>query len=901
VPRPRLLDQLRACLRQYGFPENSGFARKLILVSAPAGYGKTTALGQWLEDCDCPSAWLSLDAGDSDLGVFLTYLVGAIQTVFPDACPLTTSLLQIPQLPPREYLASTLTNELAELPDKLTLALDDFHLIEGEAVPRLVAAVLHQLPMQVCLAIATRHDPDLPLIRLRAGGEMVELRMADLCFSLDEAHAFLEQAVGTSLSDDDVEVLEARTEGWIVGLRLAALSLRGVKEPAAFAQAFRASGNSFVMEYLLDEVLSQQPLAIQHFLLRTSILERFCVPLCDEMFVQQDNHAILAELEQANLFLVPLDSEGYWYRYHHLFQELLAHRLQTQEPSAEIAALHIKASTWFADNKLIEEALVHTLAGGDEIGAARLVETNYRHAVNKGHWARLNRWMKRMPDSLVQQRPGLLLARCWCLHQEFKLAATVPVFEAAATYLETSAPDPDLDLDEEQRRTMLGEINGLRSQVYYFVGEFELGLRLAEQSLVQLSGAFPYGRSGALLYFALHLHVLGRGGEALDRLNETIRNEPMSSPFTMHLYNGLCYINRALADFPQLLLAGNDYLRAAKKADLPESIAFAHYQLGVVHYEWNELEMARHHFEAVINLRYHAHKLCYHSSLQGLALVYLAQGHPAKVKETIAVATEFVQSTESHLLLDSCISFQARMALLKDHLEIAERKSLAFNSDPPLGPMLMFEIPALTRAKVLVALATPDSLRQAGVLLDELFVHAKDTHYLWRQIEILALQSIVLAAQGYTEGALARLEQAVILAKPGRLIRTFVDQGESLADLLGQLAGQSIATAYLEKVLAAIDPETKRPSAAVDIQAGILSPSTRREDRFEIIEPMTDRELEVLALLGERLTNQEIAQRLVISPKTVKRHTSNIYQKLRVHDRRQAVVKARNLGIFPTA
>jgi LuxR family maltose regulon positive regulatory protein len=882
VARPRLLDRLQDCLKQNGSSADTGFARKLILVSAPAGYGKTTLLGQWLEVCPHPLAWYSLDTGDSDLNVFLSYLTGVIRTVYSEACASTFSLLQSPQMQPIDYLANTLTNELIELPGKLVLALDDFHRIEGDAVPDFVSRLLEHLPEQVCLVIATRQDPILPLIRLRASGEMIELRMADLCFSHPEIQAFLDVSISPGLSPQAVKTLETRTEGWIVGLRLAALSMQGAADPEAFADAFGASGHRYVMDYLVDQVLSLQTPEIREFLLQTAILDRFCVPLCDAVLARQNNQSILDELEHTNLFLVPLDIEGKWFRYHHLFQELLAHRLQTQSAHDEIAALHSRASTWFAENEFIEEALIHALAAGDEIGAARLVETNYRLVVNRGQWSRLQRWVDHLPESLIAARPGLSLAHCWCLHKAFKLEATVPVFELAASLLETPEFSVELDIDEDEQRYLLGEINGLRSQVFYFVGEHQLGRIHAEQSLEQLSPAFSYGISGARLYLTLHLHVLGQHEDALQQLNQSIRAQPQGSPFSMHLYNGLCYIHRALADFHQLFQASQEYLLAAQKADILESVAFAHYQLGVAYYEWNELETAQSHLEENLTLRFHAHKISYHSSLQVLALVYLKQKQTEKLQKLIWTMQELEGQTENHLLIDGIHSFQAQLALHQGDYDAADHLSLVAYNGVPLGPMLLFEIPAITRAKVLIAQATLQSLQEALELLDELLAQAQNTHYVWREIEILALQALALNAQGHTEAALSRLEQAVTLAQPGRLVRTFVDLGPTLVGLLRRLDGRGIAKPYLNRLLKAFDVELDTFPQGLNAN---------------FIEPLTERELEILALLGERLTNQEIAQRLVISPKTVKRHASNIYQKLGVSNRREATDRARELGI----
>ena len=888
VPRPRLLDQLRASLRQNGPSESSSFAHKLILISAPAGYGKTTTLGQWIADCPYPSAWLSLDGGDSDLNVFLTYFTAAIQTVYPDACTQTSSLLRVPKKPLQEYLALTLANELADLPDKLLLVLDDFHLIKGEAVPKLFTALLDFLPPQVCLAIATRQDPSLPLNRMRANDECGELRMADLRFTPDEAKAFLQQTVAMGLNDEIIETLDERTEGWIAGLRLAALSLISTSDQTAFVQAFSGSGHRYVMDYLMDEVLSHQSLDIQAFLLRTAILSRFCAPLCDAILDRQGSQIIVEELDHANLFLVSLDMEGKWYRYHHLFQELLARRLHTQYSAEEIASLHSRASAWFAANDLTEEAMTHAIAAGDMLSAARLVERNYREVVNLGQWARLRRWMNHLPESIILQRPGLLMARCWLLHREFKLEATVPLFMNAAQILKNPEAVHDLEMAEVERGWLLAEIDGLWSQALYFLSEFELGESLAAKSLPELDESFSYGRSGALFYWGLHSHALGQAETAAGRLHKLIRAELEPSSFTNLLYNSLCYMYRASASFPQLSQTANEYLNAAQKAGLPESAGFAHTHLGILHYEWNELEKARHHFEAVINMRYYVHELNYHASLQGLMLVLLAQNRLDELQDIIAAMNEFAQQTESHLLLAGSRSFQARLSLLEGDLDQADRDSLAAHDGPQVEPMLLFENPALTRATVLVRRSTPESLRQATTLLDELLEHTKTTHYIWRQIEVLALQALTLAAQGQPEEALLRLEEAVDLAKPGWLVRTFVDLGAPLAGLLRQLARRDVAVDYLNHVLAAFDSKLQSPLPAVDLQAGF-------------VEPLTERELGILLLLDERLTNQEIAQQLFISPKTVKRHASNIYQKLMVHDRREAVEKARNLGILAPA
>jgi LuxR family maltose regulon positive regulatory protein len=359
VPRPRLVERLRR-----------GLDRKLTLISAPAGFGKTTLACMWLQDCARPAAWLSLDENDSDLRVFLSYFVAAVQTVFPDACPTTLGVLRAPHLPPLDHMAITLVNEINDLPEPVILVLDDYHAIQDEAVHELVATLIGNLPRHAHLVLASRVDPPWPLALLRAGRQMMELRADDLRFTLDEAQAFLERVVGVDLTSEAVATLEGRTEGWIAALRLAALSMRGETDHAAFVQSFKGTHRDLT-DYLTTEVLSQQSQPIQDFLLRTSILDRFCAPLCDAILDDRRStideeppsplsQAILDELDQANLFLVPLDYERRWYRYHHLFQDLLRRRLQAQLNAEELASLHSRASAWLRDNGLIEEALQGT-------------------------------------------------------------------------------------------------------------------------------------------------------------------------------------------------------------------------------------------------------------------------------------------------------------------------------------------------------------------------------------------------------------------------------------------------------------------------------------------------------------------------------------------------------------
>jgi LuxR family maltose regulon positive regulatory protein len=399
---------------------NRGLDRKLTLISAAAGFGKTTLVSSWVQDNPRPVAWLSLDTNDNDLLVFLNYLVAAINTIFPKACPQTQTLWQAIQLPPLDYIAATLVNELTDLPEDFILVLDDYQVVRDHSIHQFLTRLIEHLPSQMHLVIACRTDPPIPLARLRVQQHMTEVRASQLSFSQGEVQAYLEQVLEEKVSTETTALLQEKTEGWIAGLRMAVLSIRSTDDVAAFVNIFKGVHHN-VMDFLMDEVLSRQSQSVQGFLLQTSLLDRFCMPLCETVtdYSLDESQEILAEMERQNLFLIPLDFERGWYRYHHLFQDLLRHRLQQQLGQQEVAALHRRAGAWYGGQGLITEALQHFLTAGAFTEAARLVEENRHDALNREDWAMLERWLNMLPRETIQGRPALLLARAWVL--DFRL------------------------------------------------------------------------------------------------------------------------------------------------------------------------------------------------------------------------------------------------------------------------------------------------------------------------------------------------------------------------------------------------------------------------------------------------------------------------------------------------
>ena len=428
VTRPRLLTQL-----------DRGLAQGLILISAPAGYGKTSLAADWLRQRPAlTTAWVSLDENDNDLDVFLRYLTTAVHRAFPQErpCANTQALLNAPQSPPLETIANTLINDLTQLPHPLLLTLDDYHLITLPAIQQMMAALVRHLPTALRLLLITRVDPALPLLaRRRVQQRLLEIRAADLRFVSAEARTILAQTTGVEVDEATAVLLEEQTEGWIIGLQLAGISLRGQQDPAAFARAFQGRSHRLIMDFLLDEVLARQPRAVMEFLLKTAVLERFCDSLCEAVVGQHGQESLLASLVHTDLFLISLDEQGIWYRYHHLFRDLLQRRLAQEWPQEEIAALHRRAGLWLADNGFTEAALRHLLAAGDVETAVTLIETQRHEILNQGNFHLLARWLALLPEEVVHQRPALLQIKAWILRWQAKFQAVPSLLQQAEALL----------------------------------------------------------------------------------------------------------------------------------------------------------------------------------------------------------------------------------------------------------------------------------------------------------------------------------------------------------------------------------------------------------------------------------------------------------------------------------
>ena len=858
-----------------------GLRRSLILVSAPAGYGKSMLVSQWLEGREEPHAWLSLDEADSDLRVFSSYFIAALRTVFPDACEETLSLLEARNLPPVSRLASCLVNELEAIEVPFILALDDYQRISSGAVHDLLRHLLAHPPRHLHLVIATRRDPPLRLAAMRAKDHLVEVRLKDLEFAASETEAFLKQDSGLTPGEHALDNLQRVLEGWIAGLRLVALALRHQDDPGGFLSGLRG-GLPQLQDYLIGEVIDTQPPAMREWLWKTCILDRFCPALCETVCMSDgesglsdlDGGTFIRSLEEGNLFGIALDPRNQWYRYHHLFQGLLLEQLKRRCDAQEIATLHSRASEWFEGQGLIGEAIQHALKAGEVVAAAEICE-RHRHAeLNADRWYVVESWLATLPAEIKQQRPGLLLAEAWVSFHRFQVPRFSSIVERVESLLEDGTAEP----------TLVGELNLFQGALLYWQGQGESSRKCCEKALALASENLLALKAEAELYLGLARAICGQKKQVIQELKEKI--EGVESPdglLLSRLIAGLAFAYLFSGELTHARVAAERLQTVTRKIGIVYTDAWSSYMQACTHLHCYDLDAASHHFAVVVGKRYVLHTKAAVDGLAGLALTHQAMQQPDAAAETTKELLEFARETGDLLCLSVAYSLRARISLLQGNLTSAVQWVRSFDgASEPAALQIWLEVPSITQARVLVALGSDESLGEATQLLQTLREQTEALRFTCQTIEIAVLQALALQKQGRADQALTVLEEAVTLARPGGWIRPFVEAGRPMADLLEHLLDHEVAVDYVGEILAAFG--SSAPS---------LPASTG-----QLPEPLTTREEEVLELLERRLRDKEIAAQLFISPGTVKFHLKGIYQKLCVGGRREAVARGRELGIL---
>lgn len=878
VPRPRLTD-----------PLNSPTLPPLILISAPAGYGKSTLAKCLVEKLDLPVAWLSLDEHDNDLWGFLRYFLAAVRIIFPDALLETQAMLLAARLPPLAAVAKNLINELDQLERSFLLVFDDYHVIESQPIHDLLNEILLHPPPTLHLVLSTRMDPPLALITLRASSQVIEFRTQDLRFKPDETQRLFHKMLGENLDQAAVNEVDSQAEGWVTGLRLAALAMRHRIGRDSFEGELSLQ-NRYVTEYLVSEILAKQAATLSECMLKTSILERFCADLCQVVCFPDTDHAqdrrksadfngtqFIEWLSRSNLFVIALDNQHEWFRYHHLFRDFLQQELAHRLSPDEIAELQVAAGRWFAQSGWIEEALYHLLTAVDTITAIKLVAQHRYSLMNTTQWPRLEGWLSLFPSEVVETSPELWMLKTWLVYHRGQWSELPALLGHLAAII---TKDPY----QETANRLAGEISSLRSLIAYHAGNADESISHARQALEQLPPEFWIVRVLARMYLGGSYLMSGDKSSGYQAFYGAFEEEKVQNKhFKATLLMTACNFHWITADLQSVIHAAKQCIALCQETDLQEILAYGNYQLGRVRYQQNNLSAAEDLFTSVVARPYQNYGTSYTNSACGLVMTYQALGREVEAREVTEGAIAFLLETGNTTQLPIVLALQAEVALMQGRLPEASQWAEKLDPLPPLTPMFGFLAGHLTLVKVWLAQNTPASQGKAAKLLSQLHEYFKSTHNTRFLIETLALQALLEQARGDQPAALVTLEKVLRLSQPGGFIRLFVDLGPQMARLLAQMRVESDLHAYVKQIRSAY-PGEKRTAASMSQE--------------ELLEPLTNRELEVLALLSQRKTNKEIALQLGITPGTVRQHSHNLYQKLEVSNRREAVTRAFNLGLL---
>ena len=913
VARPRLFERIQA-----------GLLNKLTLIAAPAGFGKTTLLSAWratVAGAALPFAWVALDSADNDPLRFWSYVIAALDTLVPGVSAPALTLLQSPQPPPMEPILTSVLNafsaSVAGAPGRdMVLTLDDYHVITTPAIHTMLTWLLDYLPPNLHLVVLSRTDPALPLARLRARGAMTELHASDLRFTLDEVATFLNQVMGLALTAADVAALEARTEGWIAGLQLAALAMRDQRDRSSFIHTFSGS-NRYIVDYLAAEVFAAQPDHIQRFLLHTAILDRMCGPLCDAVLEPElavvrlvtdspgASHSVasqllLEELERANLFVVPLDDERHWYRYHHLFAEVLRHRLTNSASVAAVASLHSRASMWYERQGLVAEAMQHALTSADDERIAHLIEQHGLRIIVGGQVYTVLGWLRALSDPLIRARPMLCIIHALALLFTNQMAAAEARIQDAERCIQPDTPTALVHL-------IRGRAAAIRANIARYIGDLAGCVAYAQQVLRLLPETETIARTIARLHEARAFRVSGTVTDEAEQRASALVAPFQAAGNLLGMLAAITNLARLQVLQGRLHAAAATYRAMAQIAaspDQPLLLEGPSYYVGMAEllYEWNDLDAAERHLaQAMEQLE---GRLVVDAEDVTLGYLTLARLQHARGKHTTANLTlqTYIDLARrrgfvAHLVARAS-AVQAQLALAQgDHAAAvawAEASGLSVAHD------LSFprEAEYLILARVWIAQAynqSADALyQQAFDLLARLLADATAQGRVGSVLDIMIARALGQWAQARFGDALATLAHALALAAPEGYLRRFVDEGAPMLTML-HAAAHGIAPDYLTRLLAAF-PATLKAERATQYFVSASLPSAGPS--LSLVEPLSPRELEVLRLIAVGQSNAEIAQTLVIALSTVKTHTNTIFGKLQVTSRTQAIVRAHDLQLI---
>jgi len=873
VQRPRLINRL-----------TQGVDGKLTLVSGPAGFGKTTLLVEWIAQSNRPVGWLSLDEGENDWNRFTLFLIQAFQKISAGFANGVVEMLNSAKPQNSEVFLPYVINQIAEIQDPFLIVLDDYHVITETKIHDLILTILEAQPSQMHLVISTRSDPPWPLARWRARGELTEIRLQDLRFTIDETSILLNEVLGIPLPMEDIKRLDARTEGWVAGLQMAALSMQKQDDYPGFIQRFTGS-HRFVFDYLLDEVFESLTLEIRDFLLKTSILDRMCAQLCDYIRDQSDSQQLLDQLDQMNLFVIPLDDHRSWYRYHHLFGELLRQILKQSYPR-QIPELHRKAREWYQRNGVVDEAIHHGAAEGNWDQVADQIENNFLGVLEHRDLTLLARWLETLPAAIIQSRPWLNVAYAYVM-----MATGSP--EEAAQHLdnaENSLENPP-GLRSDQAQHIHSYIAFIKSDLSVLSGDMESAIDHARQASQLIPQKDKLLRCMVASTLGTSLQHQGSFEEAAKAFADGITAGRVidDSNAVISLYGDLIGLYVEQSELPQaysycqeaLQFIENNY---QKRGRYTPGAAHIHFRLSTILRHWNDLEGSLTHARKCKRIL-EKWGLQNRLSFVNLAIALHAVGEHSKAHQVLRDA-EQVARHQSAYWLEDVKARQVLFWLTEGNLEAASKWALERNldTDGEISYQNQFQYRTLAQVRLIQGQAGDHNALGEAISLStrlvRLFESSGATAYL---IQTLILQALAFQAKGSQEQALKSLKRAITLGESGGYIRVFAREGVAMEKLLRSAVAQGGGTPYTEKILSALE----------NLRKGEDESSSE-----SLIESLTDRELEVLRSLDSEMTIPEIADAFVISVGTARTHIKRIYRKLDVHSRFEAITKAKKLHLL---
>jgi len=889
IERTRLLEQLDQVLQ-----------KPVALISAPAGFGKTTLLTQWLDRCPLPNAWLQLDENDQVIPTFLSGVVAALRQLFPVCLHKTAALLHAQVTVPLAIWASTLIEDLELLEDTpFILTLDDYHLVGNPSIDLLLADVLRYAPLSLHLILSARRSPSLSFSRLIIQDKVVEIKTADLRFTGSEASAYFQRSIRVPLSAEAINHLLVKTEGWAAGLTLAAISLREAAQPEDLIALLDGSDRQ-VSDYLLDQVFSYQPDEIRDFLLKTATFSQFCSSMLSVVFdftqSEGEIQALLEHIEDAQLFLTSLDTRRTWYRYHHLFRQMLLSRQRLYYPPDQIAAYHRRAAAWLVRNGQVDEALSQLLAVRDWVGAAQLVESQFCDLQNREDFLGIRRRLEYFPEDFIATRPGLLLMQAWVAHIGLRVAQIHMLTARIQAMLDAALPQGELSdigvsspgFEIIPHRTIQAHVWALETVYLYWTNQGSQAMSLSRQAVDALPEVWMFARGTAMIYRGLSMFMEGHYHQVVELFKQAFDSlQEAGTTYGARLLFTLAVIHLLQGELELCRQTAEQMVRNTLTFNLLLMQGWGYYLLGRIYQEWNQLVLAAKYYQLVVDQRFTSNLFCSLESILGYVFVQQILGCHDLAQQSL----DSIQELFSDQITDMPQPVMAVTAWLKlqhgDRME-ARRWAESFYTPVVEQAIVWYHVPHIYKIKILMDTSGSEASRLVDQFLDEIEEFAERTYNNFTLLRVLSMRAVWLARQGDSAAAQQALLRALRLGRPGGFIHSFVIRGPEILNLLQEVAAQMKNEPdlgeYLDSIIAAF---------LLPANPNIASPNLR-----EINTLLTEREHEVLELLAERLSINEISARLVISPSTVQQHTHHIYRKLNVANKRQAVARAKELGIL---